>query len=318
MAKREKHFDVASVRFPRDISLNRVVRDSEFQIMDMTIVPETQPWAVPGLCRLTYASPVDGASDWAMLLPPGAGDPTAGDAAEPVDDQPLWKTGEASLRQARTQTWIINLHGHGSTGSQLYTRQDVRQRWLPRFMRDGYGILSPNLRGNAWMNPKAVADLHALISHLRTKQHARRFILVSGSMGGTGSLIYAALHPEHIDAVVAMCPATDLPSYYQWCAQNLDRPIIAQIHDAIAQGYARDESLMAKHSALAQHDKLTMPIFIAHGDADKAIPVRQAMALNMLMKDRPGFEYVQLPGGNHDDPLWLMDRAMDWIQSQLG
>lgn len=282
--------------------------------MDVTIAAETQPWALPGLCRLTYSSQVDGLVDWAMLLPPGGGDVAADD-----DDasRALWVRGGPSA--AMGKTWIINLHGHGSTGDQLYTRQDIRQRWLPRFMREGYGVLSPNLRGNAWMCPEAVADLHALIAWLRRHQQAERFILASGSMGGTGSLIYATQHPQDVAGVVALCPATDLPSYHQWCAENSGRPIIAEIHQAITRNYGGDVSRMARHSTLANHEKLDMPVYVIHGDADTAIPVRQAMALDMMMKKRPEvrFEYLQLPGGNHDAPLWLMDKALDWIKTQL-
>ncbi|MHC4873967.1 MAG: hypothetical protein ACYTFY_19125, partial [Planctomycetota bacterium] len=45
--------------------------------------------------RLDYKSKIDGAADWAFVEP------------------------------SESKTWMICLHGHGSHGDQLYTRQDI-------------------------------------------------------------------------------------------------------------------------------------------------------------------------------------------------
>src|SRR5437660_89948 len=86
-------------------------------------------------------------------------------------------------------------------------------------IRDGFRA-HPNLRGNAWLCPEAVADLHSLLHVLRNDFAAQRFYFVSGSMGGTGNLIYATLHPEDVALVVAQCPVTDLIEYHRWCAEH--------------------------------------------------------------------------------------------------
>lgn len=266
--------------------------------MQIKLHPEPSTWAPQGLIKLTYTSDVDGVNDWAMMLPADSHD-----------------TDSTHIDNAHT--WIINLHGHGSTGDQLFTRPDIRKHWLPRFTADGYAILTPNLRGNAWMSPAAVADLHALLAYLREHHHAQRFILASGSMGGTGSLIYATQHPADIAGVVALCPATDLPAYWQWAAAHEDRPILKQIHDAITTSYHHNAQSIARHSALSHIERLTMPVCVVHGDADATIPVSQSQAMAQAMKGRESFMYRELAGGNHDEPLWQLSAALDWVRERV-
>lgn len=265
--------------------------------MQIHLAAETSPWAVQGLGRLTYTSDVDGIEDWAMMLP--------------AQNQ------DAENQNENQNVWIINLHGHGSTGDQLYTRQDIRKSWLPHFIEQGYSVLSPNLRGNAWMSPEAVADLHALLNYLREHQNAKTFILASGSMGGTGNLIYATQKPHDVAGVVALCPATDLPSYLQWTKNHPDHPVIKQIHDAILQSYKHDAAVIARHSALAKVNQLTMPVVVIHGDDDNAIPVEQAQTLASALEHQSNFTYHQLPGGNHDAPLWHMAEALSWVRQRV-
>ncbi len=227
--------------------------------------------------------------DWALALPP-------------ADD---------------SDTWIINLHGHGSTGDQLYTRNDLRQRWLPVLLETGCGILTPNLRGNAWMSPPAVADLHGLLAHLRQQHGGRRFIFVSGSMGGTGTLIYATQHPQDVTGLVALCPATDLSAFVQWCGQRTAKPILAQIRQAILDNYRQSVPAMQQHTTLAHVHQLAMPLFVVHGDDDATIPVEHSRRLAQAMQGRPNFHYLEQPGGNHDAPLWAMSDGLAWVMAQL-
>lgn len=285
---------------------NRDTRDTgrgtRTGIGQFTLTDEASPWAPHGLSRLTYTSHLDQYNDWALLLP---GQSNGASAAAPAT------------------TWLVNLHGHGSTGDQLYTRADIRQRWLPHFIQTGWSIVSPNLRGNAWMSPAAAGDLHALLCYLREHHHAKQFVLVSGSMGGSGSLIYATQFPQDIAGVVALCPATDLPTYLKWTSERQDRPVIKQIHDAILQSYHHDPAAIAGHSVQAHAARLTMPVHLIHGDADTAIPVEQSRELAKAMADKSmtgntNFKYTELPGGNHDEPLWSMQDALAWVRQRIG
>lgn len=245
---------------------------------ELSLSPALGAFYPANLLRLVYQSTVDGFEDWTLLLP----------GANPA-------------------AWIVVLHGHGSTGDQLYTRQDIREAWLPRFLDSGAGILTVNLRGNAWMSPGAAEDLHELLQWMRVEQGMERTLFYSGSMGGTSNLIYAVLHPEDVNGVVARGAATDLATYYWWC---LDQPIeiALQIAGAIKEAYGGDPSsqkvLFQRHSVIANAARLTMPVYLAHGESDILIPVEQSRNLAQVMKHQKYFSYHEIPGGNHDSPLW--------------
>jgi pimeloyl-ACP methyl ester carboxylesterase len=231
-----------------------------------------------GVLRLDYRSVVGGAEDWALLWPP-----------------------------ERRRTWLVCLHGHGSHGDQLYVRPDIAERWLPLLRATGCGILTPNLRDDAWMAPQAAADLHA-----------ERFVFVGGSMGGAGVLIYSVLHPEDVAGVAAVCPATDVGAYHDWCVRQSEPPVLHEIAAAIRTAYGgtpqERPEVFSLHSCLARADRLAMPVYLAHGDADELVPVDQSRALQEALPPR-SLKYRELPGGDHDSPLTaaVLREALDWV-----
>ncbi|NOY82437.1 MAG: prolyl oligopeptidase family serine peptidase [Kiritimatiellaeota bacterium] len=255
---------------------------------------EHAPWAVSGTVRLEYRSRLDGRVDWSLALP-GRGD-----------------------------TWIVCLHGHGSHGDQLFTRIDLRADWVPAFRGRGLGILAPNLRDNAWMGPRAAHDLRHLLEYARTGFEARRFLFFSGSMGGTGSLIFAGLHPGLTHGVVALCPAADLSSYHRWCRSNQAKtPVLGEIADAIETAYrgtpAANPQVYRAHSALANAPRLQMPLVVVHGSGDRTIPVEQSRRLAERLARTSRFAYLEIPGGNHDSPLHgpVVTGALDQVLEQM-
>ena len=240
--------------------------------------------------RLDYESDVDGISDWALLRPGGA---------------------------AR-RTCAVVLHGHGSHGDQLYTRRDVRESWLRFYAGHGVTILTPNLRDNAWMSPAAAADLHALIGWVRENHGIERFIFQSGSMGGTGNVIYATLHPEDVSACVALGFVSDLAAYHAWCRAH-NQGVIKEICDAIETNYggtpAAQPDLYARHSPLFHAERFTSPLFLAHGADDALMPVDQARRLAAALKNKKDFVYREVPG-NHDSPCFLPE-AFEWVAARI-
>ncbi len=218
-------------------------------------------------------------------------------------------------------TWLVNLHGHGSHGDQIFTRPDIRRDWLPLFRQAGLGILGCNLRDNAWMCPEAAADLHALLGWAREALGAKRFVLAGGSMGGSSVLPYAALHPEDVAAVVAVCPATDPASYYAWLRKR-NAGIHAEIADAIRTAYrgepAERRAVYEAHSAVRNAARLTMPVFVGAGTRDELIPVSQARRLAGAMAEAPNYAYVEIPDGDHEAPLGLMAQGFAWVMKRIG
>jgi pimeloyl-ACP methyl ester carboxylesterase len=180
--------------------------------------------------------------------------------------------------------------------------------WMPEYRGRGLGVLTPNLRDNAWMGPAAATDLKELLAGLRRDFGAERFILASGSMGGTSNLIYAVLHPKDVAGLVALCPATDLTSYYGWCRAH-NTGVIREIADA--------SSLYARHSTLHNAHRLKMPVYVSHGTADALIPVAQSRLLAGALAELPDFTYVEIPDGDHDRPLIKCGDAMEWVMRRL-
>ena len=246
------------------------------------------------LKRIRYKSGVDGVADWAMVLPPKEG-----------------------------MKWLVCIHGHGSLGDQLYTRQDIRDWYLPRFQARGYGILTPTLRGNAWMSPPAVDDLDGLLDLLRNEYKAEKFYFFGGSMGGTSNLTYACLRPQNVAGVVANGAATDLVSYISFCRKGQDKiPVLKDIADAIEKNYNGDTAVMRAHSALYNWQALKgKRIFYAQGTFDQLMPVADARRLAGAMAEERGFAYVEIPGGDHDSPLFIglaenssAFKPFDWME----
>jgi pimeloyl-ACP methyl ester carboxylesterase len=256
--------------------------------------PVTESGFPQGVIRLTFRSRIDGLEDWALLWPPERGG-----------------------------HWCVVIHGYGSHGDQLFVREDIRRDWLPRFRDRGMGILAPNLRNNGWMGPRAAADLHALLGFVRREFGAERFTFIAGSMGGSCNLIYAVLHPEDVAAVVALCPVTDLGPFYSWRAANVPPESVAGSLADIRAQYGGSPSerpeVYRRHSCLKNVARLTMPVFLAHGDADAIIPVEESRALAALCR-RPRFRYREIPGGHHDSPLApdIMDEALAWVLGPAG
>lgn len=234
--------------------------------------------------RYEYESAVDGFNDWALIKKPAP----------------------------KQKNWLVFIHGHGSKGDQLITRQDIKEKLLPSFLQSGFGILCPNLRGNAWMCPEAVHDLHQLISHVRKSYSAEKFIFYSGSMGGTSNLIYTVFHPEDVNVLVALGAVSELPSYIKWCRENAaETKVLSEIADAICSFYKNDSALYKAHSPLYNIEKYTMPIFLAHGELDKLMPVTQMRLFAEKLKGKKDLVFHEIPVGNHDSPLWLGE-AFEW------
>ncbi len=247
-----------------------------------------------GVRRMEYRSVVDGNRDWCLIERPPAG----------------------------ARRWVIMLHGHGSHADQLYTRADIRDSWLPVLRGLGVGIVAPNLRDNAWMGPAATADLHALLQSLREEFDIEQFLLLGGSMGGSGALIYAVRHPRDISGVVAMCPATDVGNYHRWCRDQTTGPaVLQQIADAIEASYGGNPqqvpSTYAQASVLQNAASLSMPVAIAHGCDDSIIPITHSRALLRNLPAATSRLYEEIPCGDHDAPLPWAPEMLRWVMARL-
>ena len=243
---------------------------------------EFSAFGVMNFRKLPYVSTADGLPDWAMYHHRGEG-----------------------------RDCVIVLHGHGSGGDQILLRKDYRP-WLEKFRSEGMNVFSPNLRGNAWMCPPAVSDLADLIRKGKAQYGWKRVFFVSGSMGGTGALIFAARHPELVDGVAALGAATNLRRFAQWCSGQ-ETSTAASIREAIETHYGKDD--YDRHNVCSHAGALAMPVYYAHGGADKVIPVSEARSLRDLLISaaKNDFRYVEIPEGDHDSPLQLAGEALTYL-----
>ena len=239
--------------------------------------------------RAEYTSAVDGLRDWYLFRP-----------------------GNARL-------CVVVLHGHGSQGDELVT-----EHWRER-LRDWHeclneldaSVLCPNLRDHSWMSASAVADFAALLRQLKARHPWEQLVIASGSMGGTGALIFASRHPELVDGVVALGAAAAMPHYAEWCAQPGRLPVCGRILEAIRAAYPTPESLAA-HDVCAHADSLRMPVLFYQGVADEVIPASEAIDLAERLKDKSDFHLTLVPDGNHDSPLHYFREGLTRILAILG
>jgi pimeloyl-ACP methyl ester carboxylesterase len=213
----------------------------------------------------------------------------------------------------------VVLHGHGSSGDQLFTRADLRDSWLRWALSLGVGLLTPHLRGDCWMAAAAAADLSQLVGWLRRARGAERVLLVGGSMGGTGALIHAVAHPRDVDAVAALCPATDLAILHAQLAALADAGVRDQIRGALESAYggtpARRPAAYAAHSARTRWRRLAVPLYVAHGTADALIDVGHAVALRDALPASVDARFEFLPAGDHDAPL-RAPGLLPWLEAR--
>lgn len=208
---------------------------------------------------------------------------------------------------------VVCIHGHGSHEDQIFTGKNwpdltaLKQKLL----REGFGILSPNLFGNLWMAPKAVDTLAALIAHCRGKYGWRKIILDSGSMGASSNLVFAMLHPELVDAVCGSGQVTDLARYVRWCDSTAPDSPCHGIAAAIREAYGHSLPLMEAHSAFLHVERLNMPLFLSHGALDAIIPVAESRALVGKLAEKKDLLFREIPNGDHDSSLCHLSEHLD-------
>ena len=164
---------------------------------------------------------------------------------------------------------------------------------------------------------QGVADL---IGVLRARWPGHPVYLCGGSMGGSSTLIFALRRPELIAGALALCPVADVESFYASCRAD-DSEVTRNIASAIEIHYTAGERVLADElrarSAVRNAERLTMPLYIAHGDADPLVPVGPVRELVARLRElgRPA-RYVELADGGHDTPVIEVDwhGALDFIE----
>ncbi len=205
---------------------------------------------------------------------------------------------------------MIALHGHGSDRWQFV--KDGRDEC--RAARDAAAkqrmiYVSPDYRAKtSWMGPAAEADMLQILEELRSKYRVHKVVITGGSMGGTGALTFAALHPDKVDGVVSMNGTANLVEY-------------AQFQDAIAASFGGSKQAKpeeyGKRSAELNADKLTMPMATTTGGKDKLVPPDSVLRLaEVLKKQNRSVKSIHKPEGGHDTKYADAIEAFDFVFAQ--
>ncbi len=108
--------------------------------------------------------------------------------------------------EKKTTTLILALHGHGSDLGQIFSGVYAEfNAVLDVASSHNAIVVSPQYRGTtSWMGPAAEKDVVQIINEQKAKRRIDRVLITGASMGGSSSLTFTAIHPELVDAVVAM------------------------------------------------------------------------------------------------------------------
>ncbi len=227
-----------------------------------------------------------GKSDWALFLP--------GD---------------------RRKNTIVYLHGSFASADQIFIREDIRDFWLSRITGGDHALLSVNMRGTSYMSPAATADMTDLLEYAQTEFGCAKFVLLGGSGGASSAMAYAVLQPQNVHGVIAM-GMCDILARLEFARRSNDTVLQSlATHVFSAYGGTPEEKpeLYQGRSILAHLDRLTMRVVLTMGEKDPLIPVAETRKIASAMRDKPNFEYREVPEGNHDSALWV-DVDLDTVQ----
>jgi len=183
----------------------------------------------------------------------------------------------AGFQPGQPHDVLIALHGHGSDRWQ-FARDPRDECRAARDVAAAQNMIyvSPDYRAKtSWMGPKAEADLVQIIGELKKTHRVVRVFLCGGSMGGTASLTFAALHPELVDGVAAMNGTANLVEF-------------ANFQDAIATSFGGSKTEIPdeykKRSAEFWPERFTMPMGITAGGKDSVVPPQSVVRLADKLK----------------------------------
>ncbi|MDE6536350.1 MAG: dienelactone hydrolase family protein [Muribaculaceae bacterium] len=177
---------------------------------------------------------------------------------------------------------VIFLHGASLCGTNLdrvrrYGTIDAIERGRDL---DAY-VIAPQNPGGAWKPSKIMKIVEWVETNFDDVDSERIYVL-GMSLGGYGTIDFAAAYPDRVAAAIAMCGG----------------------------GTSRD---------LANLNEV--PLWIIHGTADAAVSIAQSDKVVAAMKDSdettPRLIYDRIPGMNHSQParMFYLKDTYDWLFS---
>ena len=217
----------------------------------------------------------------------------------------------AGFDPQKSHPLLVALHGHDSDRWQFAKEpRDECQASRDFAALHDFIYVSPDYRAKtSWMGPKAEADMLQILDELGARFRLDQVIVCGGSMGGTSALIFAALHPDKVQGVVALNATADLVEFKGFS-------------DAIAASYGGTRKELPdeyrKRSAGLWPERFTMPVAFTAGGKDVVVPPESVLKLakklkhqkqRVLMLHRPDVGHMT----NHADTL----AALEFVFGEL-
>lgn len=249
--------------------------------------------------------------------------------AAPIGPCPAWLFPAGSGPEGTADTWVIQIHGRGTTRSECL-------RAVPVFHALGLTSLvvsyrndgdAPHTRtGSYALGATEWRDVDAAISWARHRG-ARRIVLMGWSMGGAIALQLAlrSAHREMIAGLVLDSPVVDWRTVleYQGRALRLPAPVTDLAIGTLSAEWATpatraDEGIpFDRLDLVARSGELRHPILILHSDDDGFVP---STASHALAEARPDLVELQTFTTARHTKLWNYDQQRwtdaidDWLR----
>jgi predicted peptidase len=178
---------------------------------------------------------------------------------------------------------VLFLHGSGERGDDGLLQTDVgiahairkNPKWFPCI------VVMPQCPNDVWWD-KAIADFETALGSAEKEYNIdpERVYMTGLSMGGFGTWMYGAMHPERFAALMPLCGG----------------------------GKPEDGPALAK-----------TPIWAFHGDQDKAVPVAKSREMVEAVKKAGGeIKYTEYPKVEHNcwDATYGDQDAIKWLLKQ--
>ncbi len=209
---------------------------------------------------------------------------------------------------------LIALHGHGSDRWQFVRDNRAECKGARDVAAErGMVFVSPDYRAKtSWMGPAAEADMLQILESLRNRFRVRNVVLSGGSMGATSALLFAALHPDVVDGVVALNGTANILEYEGFS-------------DAIAASYGGSRTdkpdFYRQRSAEFFPERLTMPVASTTGGKDSIVPPDSTLRLLAKLKQQgtPTLSLHRPEGGhetNYDDTVAAFRFVCDQLEQR--
>lgn len=206
---------------------------------------------------------------------------------------------------------LIALHGHGSDRWQFVKDNRAECKGARDIATErGMVFVSPDYRAKtSWMGPAAEADTLQILEELRKRFRVRNVVLSGGSMGATSALLFAAMHPDVVDGVVALNGTANILEYEGFS-------------DAIAASYGGSRTdnpnVYRQRSAEFFPERLTMPVASTTGGKDSIVPPDSTLRLLAKLKQQgtPTLS-IHRPEGGHETNYEDTVAAFRFVCDQL-